>query len=289
MSSSSSNKVNGTYKHALNYILDKGDELETRNHNVISSFNLHNCYFAKTPLVTTRKTAYKKAIREMEWFLSGRSACPSELLDWWDGQLNSNNELLDGYPTQFRHSIYCDDTGNVRLFDQVKFILEGLKNNPNSRRLVISLWNPGEMANMTVTNGNASTPTVCHSVLMQFFVRQGKLFIKSYQRSADMLLGVPHNWIQSWAMLLYFAYHSKLQVGGLIWMFGDAHIYLEDSHKETAKAIIAANIDYNVPELIYEPIDIELSDNSIPLFKAKDFRLSGKVPEPKVLTRPKLI
>lgn len=281
--------INCMYRDILEEILEYGDELETRNHKVLSLFTLDNLYFTSTPLVTVRKTAWKKAIREMEWFLSGESECPKELLDWWEGQLDKYNQLADGYPAQFRHSVYEDDC-ELNTFDQVKFILDGLKNNPNSRRLLISLWNPGEMANITVRNNNPNTPTVCHSVLMQFFVRDGKLYIKSYQRSADMLLGVPHNWIQSWAMLLYFAYHSNLEVGGLIWMFGDAHIYMEESHLETAKAILGSNASNDeIPELIYEPKEIEHDDNNVPIFRAKDFKLSGKVPEPKVLLKPKLL
>lgn len=284
------NQIDNLYKMCLWEILENGTKLTTRNSEVYSNIMLPKILFKQTPLITVRKTAWRKAIKEMEWFISGDSKCPEELLDWWKGQLNEDNYLVDGYSQQFRHSTYVlSDEAEFEYFDQIEFILEGLRNNPNSRRLLISLWNPGEMAYITDSNGNKNTPTVCHSVLMQFFVREGKLFINSYQRSADMLLGVPHNWIQSWALLLYFAYHANLEVGGLVWIFGDAHIYNEESHIETANSILKVKPITELPELVYDPVDLQYDHKNVPIFKAEDFRFRDKIPEPKVFTRPKLL
>lgn len=282
------NEADCIYIDVINEISETGTILTTRNSEVQSSIGIDPIVFTSTPLVTVRKTAWKKAIREMEWFLSGNLTCPEELLDWWGGQLSNNNYLIDGYSIQFRQSTYEDEHGEQASFDQVKFILDGLRNSPNSRRLLISLWNPGEMANITISNRNPNTPTVCHSVLMQFFVRDGKLYINSYQRSADVLLGVPHNWIQSWALLLYFAFHSNLQIGGLKWIFGDAHIYQEESHLETVKQILVASPGESLPVLCYN-YSGSVDSSNVPVFRASDFSIDGEIPQPKVTIRPKLL
>ena len=242
--------ANKIYAALLKEIIKEGDEVTTRNSDVYSHFNLPNTTFTQAPLVTVRKTAWKKALREMEWFLSGDSKCPEELLDWWHGQLNEYGWLVDGYGEQLRYSSYSDPDD---AFDQVKFIQKALKENPNSRRLLMTVWNPGDMANITDSNDNPNTPTCCHSIVVQFFVRNGYLSMKTYQRSADMLLGVPHNWIQSWAMLMWFAHHAGLKVGSMTWMWGDAHIYKEESHLQTVSKILEAQAEDCPVELVYTP------------------------------------
>ena len=276
------------YQRCIHSVLNYGDRIITRNNPVYSNHMLTPAIFFDAPLVQFRKTAWKKAISEMEWFMSGNPKCPDNLLDWWDGQLNSNGELLDGYGSQFRYSSYQYDTGELEYFDQVRFILDGLKNNPNSRRLIMSTWNPGEMAAITETNQNQNTPTCCHSIVVQFFVRNDMLHMTSYQRSADMLLGVPHNWIQSWALLLYFAHHSGLNVGSMQWLWGDAHIYDEPSHIEVAKQIIELTPQPCDFKLIYNPTNIE-NDNGIPKFKASDFTYTGTIAKPQITSRPTLL
>lgn len=274
--------ANQKYVCILKEILNNGDLVTTRNHEVYSHFDLPNITFTTTPLVTLRKTAWKKALREMEWFLSGNTKCPDELLDWWDGQLDISGDLLDGYGGQLRTSTFYDwKVADRNNFDQVKFIQDALKNNPNSRRLLMTTWNPGEMAHITDTNKNPNTPTCCHSIIVQFFVRNGRLSMKSYQRSADMLLGVPHNWIQSWAMLMWFAHHAGLKVGSMTWMWGDAHIYNEQSHVDTAETMIRFYTGMDEVKLIYTPTSED--------FKASDFTIEGDIPDPIVTTRPKLL
>lgn len=278
-------QANEVYTNLLKQIMMDGDLVTTRNSEVYSHYDLPNVTFTELPLITLRKTAWKKALREMEWFLSGDSKCPEELLDWWDGQLNVNGHLLNGYGQQFRHSSYWSFDvfgGGDNTLDQVEFIQDALKNNPNSRRLLMTSWNAGEMANITTANCNPNTPTCCHSIVVQFFVRNGLLSMKTYQRSADMLLGVPHNWVQSWAMLMWFAHHAGLGVGSMTWMWGDAHIYRESSHLSTVSDLIAFELTQDPPlSMVYNPTSED--------FKASDFSIEGTVPYPVITTRPKLL
>jgi thymidylate synthase len=272
------NEANRKYMCLLKEILNNGDSVTTRNSQVYSHFDLPNVTFTELPLITLRKTAWKKALREMEWFLSGHPKCPDELLDWWSGQLNPHNMYFDGYPSQFRSALAPQEF----YFDQVEFIQDALKSNPNSRRLIMTVWNPDAMAHITRTNENPNTPTCCHSIVVQFFVRNGYLSMKTYQRSADMLLGVPHNWVQSWAMLMWFAHHAGLKVGSMTWMWGDAHIYDEESHIDTAHTMVRYCTGTTTKfDMVYTPTSAD--------FKASDFTIIGEIPEPVVTTRPKLL
>jgi thymidylate synthase len=269
------------YQNLIRLLHHHGEEVETRNGRVKSIIHADSIIFTETPLVTFRKTAWKKAIREMEWFMSGDPKCPDELLDWWDGQLNPYQEYIDGYGDQFR------SFSNTELFDQVAFILDGLRNHPASRRLVMTTWNPAEMARITETNQNKNTPTCCHSTLMQFFVREGALHLMSVQRSCDVLLGLPHNWIQTWALLLYFAHWANLRVGSLRWVLGDLHLYQHPTHTDTAEHLLkqTVNLDRSV-NLCYNP---SVENSGVPCFKGSDFVMMGVIPEPRVLTRPTLL
>ena len=265
------------YQCLLSEILAMGTPVESRNHPCVSHHDLTPVTFSETPLITVRKTAWRKAILEMEWFLSGDPRCPEELMDWWAGQLHPTQQYRRGYGEQWRKS-----TGD---FDQIHYILDGIRNHPTSRRLVMSNWNPYEMAHITSINNNPKCPTCCHHSLTQFFVRNGELSMTVYQRSADMLLGFSHNIIQSWALLMWFAHQTDLQVGHLRWLLGDAHIYAHPSHIETAEAIIKARIIFNPnpPVLQYRPEPGEEE------FKASDFEIIGDAPEPLVNTRPVLL
>lgn len=274
-------EANFHYAMTIDCILKHGDEISARGHSSLSHPWVLPIDFGRTPLVTWRKTAWKKAIREMEWFLSGDIKCPDDLLDWWDGQLDPDGDYQAGYGSQLRYF-----SGLFSEFDQIAFIRDALRSNPSSRRLVMTTWHPYDMAHITEINENPRTPTCCHSTIVQFFVRKGELNMTSYQRSADMLLGVPHNWIQSWAMLLWFAHHAGLKVGHMRWLFGDAHIYTDPSHMEVAKQI-AKEYWKETPEcsaeLVYEPPE------GVTEFRAEDFRMEGNIPEPVVTGRPALL
>lgn len=275
------------YISIIRNIDEYGDELETRNYRVKSIINCNQIIFTETPIVTIRKVAWKKAIKEMSWFLSGNTECPSELRDWWDGQLNKDGRYIGGYGDQLRS--YSEDHMVDSGFDQVRYLLEGLRDHKNSRRLVISTWNTKDMSEITSYNDNPKTPTNCHGSIIQCHVRDGELHMTQYQRSADILLGVPHNWIQYWALLLYLARWSELEVGSLRWLFGDVHLYHEESHLACAKHIlsIACQTLDSACKLCYNP-SVSWT-GAIPEFKASDFTMVGAVPDPIVTIRPKLL
>lgn len=294
-----------TYAFLLQDILRLNNVVETRNHSCYCNPFLDNVTFDSLPLITVRKTAWKLALTEMEWFMSGDSKCPEKLAKWWAGQLDEKGNYQNGYATQFREAIYNNekyssyknyDVEMHSWFDQISYILDGLKNHQHSRRLIMSSWNTGDMANITKYNNNPQTPSTCHSTLIQFFVVNGELHVKHYQRSADTLLGVPCNWVQHWALLTYFAFHSNLKVGSLTWVFGDAHIYNEESHIEAANQIIKVLMNRNNSGFV-EPVELKLSYNysgeldsfGTPKFAAADFTIEGEIPKPTVLIKPKLL
>ena len=270
------------YQCTIRDVVESGELINTRNAWVKSVINAAPIAFDTTPLVTLRKTAWKKAIKEMEWFLSGDPKCHNDLAaTWWKGQLSKDNCYYGGYGQQLRSCGRYARPG----YDQIKHLIEGLIYHPNSRRHVITTWNPWEMANIASINGNPNTPTTCHTTIAQFFVRNGKkLHMSTYQRSADILLGVPHNWIQSWALLIWLAHKSGLQVGTMRWLFGDLHLYQDESHVETAKELLTCKT-YPVKErgfkLVYNP--------KAEWFKADDFYMIGDIPDAAVTRKPKLL
>lgn len=263
-----------------------GSRIVTRNYEVD---RIHPAIplaetFHDLPLVTVRKVPWKKALREMEWFMSGKVECPDELKDWWKGQLSPSGYHWSGYAQQLRGSFY--HYGGDGTFDQIEYIIDGIKNSPNSRRLCISTWNTGEMANITKLNKNPNTPSNCHLSFVQFFVHGGSLFMKQYQRSCDILLGLPCNWVQHWALLAYIAHKTGYQVGGYTWLGGDAHVYAHESHQKVARAILdIPNVIMTerglTPSLVYTPTSEE--------FKASDFTLSFEPQTPLVTGRPQLL
>lgn len=268
------------YQRLISLVLNDGERVETRNHAAYRVFDSDVIRFTETPLVTVRKTAWRKALREMEWFLSGDSECPNELLDWWDDQLGPEGRYVYGYGNQFRSFGSVESEG----FDQIAHLIEGLKNHPFSRRHVVTAWNPWDMSEITYVNSNLKTPTTCHSTLLQYFVFKGKLHCTHYQRSADILLGVPHNFIQHWALLLWLAKQTGLEARSLRWIFGDLHLYDEPSHIEVAKSIISADLSnrYKIPTLTY-------NGNVGDEFKSADFEIDGGINEPVTITRPRLL
>lgn len=278
-------KIDATYIDLLTLIQSTGDLSPGRNYPTRRLFTLPRVIFDSTPLVTIRKTAWRKALLEMEWFLTGDSKCPDELLDWWKEQLSSTGCYHRGYGEQLRHSV----GKGINEFDQISFLIDGLIHHPYSRRLVITCWNPADMYEITALNHNPNTPTTCHTTIAQFFVtREGLLSMHSYQRSADMLLGVPHNWIQSWALLQWLAAQTKLIPDRLIWTFGDAHIYQEPSHLNTLDQLMAISKQPYAPPTVSGPRLNYIGGVSEP-FAAANFELVGEIPSPICTLRPKLL
>ena len=274
------------YRNSLWDIYTQGDLLPSRNGWVQSLITSQPLVFTATPLVTLRKTAWKLALREMEWFLSGDPKCPDELAHWWAGQLNEDGNYIAGYGMQLRDYGYRYFL-TAQGWDQIAALIDGLRTHPNGRRHITTTWNPVEMHRITGINSNPNTPTTCHGTTTQYFVRQGKLHISTYQRSADVLLGVPHNWMQYWAFLLWLAYHCGYEPGSLRWMFGDLHLYQHPTHLAAAQQI--RDVDEPVssyPHLRYVP---KTEPQEIPVFYAGDFEMVGEIPEPVVKTRPVLL
>ncbi len=270
------------YQALLSDVLEFGILLDSRNGPVKSLCETEQIIFTETPLVTLRKTAWQKALREMQWFLSGELTCPEELRDWWDGQLSPEGRYYSGYGEQWRN--FSDDGG----YDQIQALIDGLREHPHSRRLVAMTWNPKDMAVITRLNRNPQTPTTCHGTILQAFVRDGGLRLTMYQRSADLLLGAPHNWCQYWALLLWLAYHTGLRPVSLRWLGGDCHIYQHPTHLTAARAIIDARAPQRIclPTLRYCP-DTGVQEH--PVFTAADFVMVGAWPEPVTRIRPVLL
>lgn len=274
-------KIDKIYRKLIKKIQKDGELIPSRNGLTRRHFSLPTVKFCSTPLVTLRKTATMKALEEMEWFLSGNSKCPISLYDWWRNQLSPDGHYFCGYGSQLIH--YPND--NCNGFNQIKALIDGLTNHPFSRRHVITTWNPADMANITKINSNEKTPTTCHTTIAQFFIsKNGGLSMHSYQRSADMLLGVPHNWIQSWALLLWLATQIDSYVNTMLWTFGDAHIYQEKSHLEVANIIIANKVR------VYDcPPKLSYTAKAGKPFNIADFELLGEPHDPITTIRPRLL
>ena len=261
---------NHLFSYFLQEILDQGQTIDTRN-SITKRCIAQKAVFFETPLVTLRKTAWKNALREMEWFLSG-----SDNLDqlhpsvhkWWKPWADEDGTILNNYSKQFRYSegIRGEYPYEVDSCDQIQYLINAMKNHPFSRRTVATTWHPYDMTS------NSFTPiTNCHGTVIQMFVNpDNKAHMVMYQRSCDMLLGVPHNWIQYWALLMWLCHKSGKDVGTFTWIGGDCHVY--EDHFELAEEMIdASNSRLNtkrlneIPKLIYTPSNQN--------FKASDFSL----------------
>lgn len=193
---------------------DKGDRTGTGTRSVFGR-QLRYDLSASFPLLTTKKVYFKGVVGELLWFLRGDSN-----VTWlqehgvriWNEWADENGELGPVYGVQWRSW----PTPDGQHVDQISRALELLKDDPNSRRNLVSAWNVSELEHMALLP--------CH-LLFQLYVADGKLSLQVYQRSADMFLGVPFN-IASYALLAHmFAQQAGLEVGELIWTGGDCHIY----------------------------------------------------------------
>ena len=174
------------------------------------------------PVATTKKLHLRSIIHELLWFLSGESNIrylKENDVSIWDEWADDNGELGPVYGVQWRNWA-VPDGGTI---DQIRQIVEALRNNPDSRRMLVCAWNVAEVPNMVLPP--------CHC-LFQFYVADGRLSCQLYQRSADVFLGVPFN-ITSYALLTHMlAQQSDLSVGEFVWTGGDCHLYL--NHLEQA-------------------------------------------------------
>jgi thymidylate synthase len=211
-------------KHVLENGTEKSDRTGTGTKSVFGyqmRFDLQEGF----PLVTTKKLHLKSIIYELLWFLKGETNIgylKDNGVKIWDAWANENGDLGPVYGFQWRN-------WNNDNLDQISQLIDTIKNNPDSRRMLISAWNPSVLpdTNKTFSEnvklGNAALPP-CHA-FFQFYVANNKLSCQLYQRSADIFLGVPFN-IASYALLTEMIAHvCNLQAGDFIHTFGDAHIY----------------------------------------------------------------
>lgn len=216
------------------------------------------------PLVTTKKLHLKSIIHELLWFLQGNTNIRylnDNGVSIWDEWADEKGNLGPIYGSQWRTWRAADGS----TIDQISWLINEIKSNPNSRRLIVSAWNVGEIKNMALPP--------CHA-LFQFYVADGKLSCQLYQRSADALLGVPFN-IASYALLTYMiAQQCDLQVGEFIWTGGDCHLYL--NHQEQAQLQLT-RAPYPAPQLL-----INRKPESIFDYRFEDFVIENYQSHPAI-------
>jgi thymidylate synthase len=216
------------------------------------------------PLVTTKKVHLKSIIHELIWFLQGDTNTKylnAHGVSIWDAWADKNGDLGPVYGQQWRSWAGPDG----RPIDQIQQIVETLKTNPDSRRMIVSAWNPADIPDMALAP--------CHC-LFQFYVADGRLSCQLYQRSADVFLGVPFN-IASYALLtMMLAQVAALVPGDFVHTFGDAHLYL--NHLEQADMQMARS-PRALPRMSLNP---EVTD--IFKFRFDDFELTGYDPHPHI-------
>jgi thymidylate synthase len=223
-------------------------------------FNLEDGF----PLLTTKKIHIKSIIHELLWFLKGETNIKylqDNGVKIWNEWADENGELGPIYGHQWRSW----DTDDGKTIDQISEVIEQIKNNPNSRRLIVSAWNVGQLKAMALPP--------CH-ILFQFFVADGKLSCQLYQRSGDVFLGVPFN-IASYALLTHMiAQVCGLKPGEFIYTLGDAHIY--SNHIEQVKLQLTRK-PKKLPKL-----QMNTNKNSIFEFTYDDFSIKDYNADPHI-------
>lgn len=248
------------YQQLLQFILDNGTQKPDRTGTGTISyfgyqmrFNLNNGF----PLVTTKKIHLKSIIYELLWFLRGETNTKflkDNGVSIWDEWADENGELGPVYGKQWRS---WEGADKIEI-DQISDAIKQIKNNPDSRRIIVSAWNVADLPKMALMP--------CHT-LFQFYVADGKLSCQLYQRSADVFLGVPFN-IASYALLtMMMAQVCDLNVGDFIHTFGDVHIY--NNHLEQVKLQLSRK-PYVLPTMKLNPSVKNIFD-----FKYEDFTLEN--------------
>lgn len=265
------------YQDLLRHILANGYSKDDRTGTGTTSvfgyqmrFDLNEGF----PLVTTKKIHLKSVIYELLWFLKGDTNIGylnEHGVRIWNEWADPNGDLGPVYGAQWRN-------WNDEAIDQLKAVVDTLKHNPESRRIIVSAWNPSVLPDTrksfaeNVANGKAALPP-CHA-LFQFYVADGKLSCQLYQRSADVFLGVPFN-IASYALLtMMLAQVCDLQLGDFVHTFGDVHIY--NNHREQV-ALQLSRTPRPLPTMHLNPAVKDLF-----AFDYTDFRLEGYDPYPTI-------
>ncbi|SHJ05774.1 thymidylate synthase [Mesonia phycicola] len=265
------------YHDLLQHVLDNGSDKGDRTGTGTRSIFGHQMRFDLSegfPMVTTKKLHLKSIIYELLWFLNGDTNVKylqENGVRIWNEWADENGDLGPVYGHQWRN-------WNNEEIDQIKDIVETLKKNPNSRRMLVSAWNPSVMPDTSVSfsknvaNGKAALPP-CHA-FFQFYVADGKLSCQLYQRSADVFLGVPFN-IASYALLTQMmAQVCGYEAGDFIHTFGDVHIY--NNHVEQVKLQLSRDLR-PLPTMKINPEVKDIFD-----FKFEDFTLENYNPHPHI-------
>ena len=255
------------YLDLLNHILEQGSVKDDRTGTgTISTFGYQMRFDLSEgfPLVTTKKTHLKSIIHELLWFIKGDTNVrylQENGVRIWNEWADENGDLGPVYGKQWR-SWGCGDGHTI---DQLAEVIEQIKTNPDSRRLIVNAWNVGELEDMALPP--------CH-MFFQFYVNDGKLSCQLYQRSADSFLGVPFN-IASYALLtMMVAQVTGLEPGEFIHTIGDAHIYL--NHLEQVKEQLSRT-PYPLPQMKLNPNIKNIED-----FTYEDFELVGYEAHPHI-------
>jgi len=255
-------RENGTFK---------GDRTGTGTYSVFGyqmRFDLSEGF----PLVTTKKIHFKSVVHELLWFLKGDTNTQylkENGVRIWDEWADENGDLGPVYGFQWRNW----PNANGASVDQVKQVVEQLKSNPNSRRIIISAWNPSDLPDETVSpqqnvKEGRMALAPCHA-FFQFYVSEGKLSCQLYQRSADIFLGVPFN-IASYALLtLMLAQVCDLEPGDFVHTLGDAHLYT--NHQEQVELQLSRD-PLPLPQMKINPEIKDIFDFTFDDFELVDYQ-----------------
>lgn len=255
------------YLDYLRTVLEKGTEKTDRTGTGTLSIFGHQMRFNLQegfPLVTTKRCHIRSIIHELLWFLKGDTNITylkDNKVTIWDEWADEQGNLGPVYGHQWRSW----PTADGRHIDQIQTVMNQLKQDPDSRRIIVSAWNVGELDKMALAP--------CHA-FFQFYVADNKLSCQLYQRSADSFLGVPFN-IASYALLVHMiAQQCDLEVGDFVWTGGDCHIY--KNHLEQVKTQLSRE-PKALPKLV-----IKRKPESIFDYKFEDFEIEGYDPHPAI-------
>lgn len=250
-------------RHVLEHGTEKNDRTGTGTRSVFG-WQMRFDLAAGFPLVTTKKLHLKSIVHELIWFLRGDTNIAylkENGVRIWDEWADANGDLGPVYGEQWRAWRSADGS----VVDQISWVVDEIKRNPDSRRLIVSAWNVGELSKMTLLP--------CHS-LFQFYVANGKLSCQLYQRSGDIFLGVPFN-IASYALLTHMvAQVCGLGVGDFVHTLGDAHLY--NNHVEQARLQLTRE-PRALPRLQLNPEVHSIFD-----FRYEDIAIEGYDPCPAI-------
>ncbi len=255
------------YLDLLNHILAKGTEKSDRTGTGTRSVFGYQMRFDLAegfPMVTTKKLHLRSIIHELLWFLKGETNIKylkDNGVSIWDEWADDKGELGPVYGKQWRSWVAADG----KVYDQIADLIQQIKKNPDSRRLIVSAWNVGDLPHMALMP--------CHT-LFQFYVADGKLSCQLYQRSADVFLGVPFN-IASYALFtMMVAQVCDLKLGDFVHSFGDVHLY--NNHIDQARLQLSRS-PFPLPQMKINPAIKDIFE-----FRFEDFVLEGYQSHPAI-------